>query len=167
MGRGRISQESPARPAATRPDENRGGRWGCTEGRDPSGAQSPDRSLAGASRGTSTCRSRKGSTQRRLCLSRRPALLPSDTTLDGGWTMEVLFRVCCGLDVHKDTVVACLSRLTAAGERVKQVRTFGTTRAGLRRLAAWLRAAGCTHLALESTGVYWKNHEGRALTGTG
>ncbi len=70
--------------------------------------------------------------------------------------MEVLFRVCCGLDVHKDTVVACLSRLTAAGERVKQVRTFGTTRAGLRRLAAWLRAAGCTHLALESTGVYWK-----------
>jgi transposase len=70
--------------------------------------------------------------------------------------MEVLYRICCGLDVHKDTVVACLSRLTAAGERVKQVRTFGTTRAGLRRLAAWLEAAGCTHLALESTGVYWK-----------
>lgn len=81
--------------------------------------------------------------------------------------MEVLYRICCGLDVHKDTVVACLSRVTGAGERVKQVRTFGTTRTGLQRLAAWLTEAGCTHLAMESTGVYWKNHEGRALADTG
>ena len=70
--------------------------------------------------------------------------------------MEVLYRVCCGLDVPKDTVVACLIRTLGGGERVKEVRTFGTTQAGLRRLAAWLRAAGCTHLALESPGVYWK-----------
>ena len=70
--------------------------------------------------------------------------------------MEVLYRICCGLDVHKDTVVACLSRVTGAGERVQQVRTFGTTRTGLQRLAAWLTEAGCTPLAMESTGVYWK-----------
>lgn len=58
---------------------------------------------------------------------------------------------CCGLDVHKDTVVACL--LTPEG---KQTRTFRTTTPALRELVDWLQAAGCTQVAMESTGVYWK-----------
>jgi transposase len=58
---------------------------------------------------------------------------------------------CCGLDVHKDTVVACL--LTPEG---KQTRTFRTTTPALRELVAWLQEEGCTHVAMESTGVYWK-----------
>jgi transposase len=69
--------------------------------------------------------------------------------------MDVLYPTCCGLDVHKQTVVACLSR-RAAGERRKEVRTFGTTTEALLALRDWLVAAGCTHAALESTGIYWR-----------
>src|SRR3954468_22980995 len=70
--------------------------------------------------------------------------------------MDVLHACCCGLDVHKETVVACLIHPAAQGQRPKEVRTFRTTTAALRELADWLRAAGCTHVALESTGVYWR-----------
>ena len=65
--------------------------------------------------------------------------------------MECLYTHCCGLDVHAKTVVACL--LTPDQ---KQVRTFGTMSQDLLALADWLRAAGCTHVAIESTGVYWR-----------
>jgi transposase len=70
--------------------------------------------------------------------------------------MDVVYERCCGLDVHKKRVVACLLTSGAAGEPVPTVRTFGTMTADLDALAAWLSAAGCTHVALESTGVYWK-----------
>ncbi len=70
--------------------------------------------------------------------------------------MEVRYRCCCGLDVHKQTVVACLIRTAAGGQPTKEIRTFGTTTAELLTLAEWLRAAECTHVAMESTGVYWK-----------
>jgi transposase len=70
--------------------------------------------------------------------------------------MEVLHTCCCGLDVHKETVVACLIHVEASGQRRKEIRTFGTTTGALLELADWLRAAGCTHVALESTGVYWR-----------
>ena len=70
--------------------------------------------------------------------------------------MEVLHACCCGLDVHKRTVVACLLRAPRAGQRRKEVRTFDTMTDGLLALADWLHAAGCTHVAMESTGVYWK-----------
>jgi transposase len=69
--------------------------------------------------------------------------------------MELLHPRCCGLDVHKDTVVACL-RLAANGEVTTEVRTFQTTTATLLRLSEWLAANNCTHVALEATGVYWK-----------
>ena len=65
--------------------------------------------------------------------------------------MEVLYAHCCGLDVHKKSVVACV--ITPAG---KEIRTFGTITTALMALAEWLQAAGCTHVAMESTGVYWK-----------
>jgi transposase len=70
--------------------------------------------------------------------------------------MEILYRVCCGLDVHKKTVVACLRFTGPNGRRASEVRSFGTTTRGLLRLADWLTAAGCTHVAMESTGVYWR-----------
>lgn len=70
--------------------------------------------------------------------------------------MEILYAICCGLDVHKDSITACLRRLGAAGQVTKELRTFGTTTAELLTLLDWLVAAGCTHVAMESTGVYWK-----------
>ncbi len=81
--------------------------------------------------------------------------------------MEVVYERCCGLDIHKQLVVACLIVPGPGGQPVKQVRSFGAMTADLLELADWLAAAGCTHVAMESTGVYWKNHEGRALTDTG
>lgn len=65
--------------------------------------------------------------------------------------MDILYSRCCGLDVHAKTVVACLC---IEGE--KQIRTFSTMTADLLQLADWLLAAGCTHIAIESTGVYWR-----------
>ena len=69
--------------------------------------------------------------------------------------MKLLYQRCCGLDVHKDTVVACL-RIVSDGKVTTEVRTFKTTTAGLLQLAAWLAANNCTHVAMEATGVYWK-----------
>jgi transposase len=69
--------------------------------------------------------------------------------------MEVLHPRCCGLDVHKETVVACV-RLLTDGKVVKEVRTFSTTTASLIELSEWLTATKCTHVAMEATGVYWK-----------
>jgi hypothetical protein len=69
--------------------------------------------------------------------------------------MELLHRRCCGLDVHKETVVACL-RLVSNGKVTTEVRTFQTTTADLLRLSEWLSANECTHVAMEATGVYWK-----------
>lgn len=70
--------------------------------------------------------------------------------------MDRLYDCCCGLDVHKQTVVACLIRQTAAVGQTKTIRTFGTMTDDLDALADWLAEAGCTHVAMESTGVYWK-----------
>lgn len=69
--------------------------------------------------------------------------------------MEVLHPRCCGLDVHKETVVACV-RLVIDGKTVKEVRTFATTTACLIALSEWLTETKCTHVAMEATGVYWK-----------
>ena len=69
--------------------------------------------------------------------------------------MEVLHPRCCGLDVHKATVVACVG-LVIDGKAVKETRTFATTTAGLLALSEWLTQTKCTHVAMEATGVYWK-----------
>ena len=70
--------------------------------------------------------------------------------------MEAIIERCAGLDVHQATVVACVL-VGSAHQRVKkQVRTFGTTTRELMGLGAWLREHGCTHVAMEGTGVYWK-----------
>jgi transposase len=69
--------------------------------------------------------------------------------------MEVLYADCAGLDVHKDSVVAC-ARHTIDGDVSREVRTFKTTTADLMALSAWLSAQGCMHIVMEATGVYWK-----------
>jgi transposase len=69
--------------------------------------------------------------------------------------MEVIHARCAGLDVHKQTVVACFRM--QQGQRVqREVRRFATTTRALLQLADWLRETGCTHVAMEATGVYWK-----------
>ena len=121
-----------------------------------SGASSPDKrlvwgtfrhphlSLRRAPRGR--CRS----TQRRILL---PGSLARDAHQSQGVNaMERIYACCCGLDVHKKTIVACL--LTA--RKPKEIQSFRTTTQELLRLRDWLQAAGCTHVAMEATGVYWK-----------
>jgi transposase len=70
--------------------------------------------------------------------------------------MQVVYERCCGLDVHKRTVVACRIVPGADGTPRKEIRTFGTLTSELLALADWLSEAGCTHVAMESTGVFWK-----------
>ena len=70
--------------------------------------------------------------------------------------MQVKYERCCGLDVHKDTVVACVIVSKSSGHVQKTIRTFATTTSGLRTLVQWLTETGCTQVAMESTGVYWK-----------
>jgi transposase len=70
--------------------------------------------------------------------------------------MQIVHERCCGLASHKRLVVACLITPGPGGARRKEVRRFGTMTADLLALADWLAAAGCTQVAMESTGVYWK-----------
>src|SRR5574341_108523 len=69
--------------------------------------------------------------------------------------MDVMHRRCAGLDVHQKTVVACV-REQRGGKAEHEVRSFGTTTKELEELSAWLAERGCTHVAMEATGVYWK-----------
>ena len=69
--------------------------------------------------------------------------------------MEVLYPHCAGLDVHKDTVVACVRHMVA-GTVKREVRTFKTTTKELLALSEWLAAEGGTDIAMEATGIYWK-----------
>jgi transposase len=70
--------------------------------------------------------------------------------------MQTLVERGCGLDVHQATVVACLLMVSPNGKIRKQMRTFGTTTRELLSMRQWLLSEGCTHLAMESTGGYWK-----------
>ena len=69
--------------------------------------------------------------------------------------MEVVFPRCSGLDIHKNTVVGCV-RIYEQGKVKKDIRTFRTVTADLLLLHDWLKANGVTHVAMESTGVFWK-----------
>jgi transposase len=70
--------------------------------------------------------------------------------------MEVIYARCAGLDVHKKTVVGCVIHTKKNGHKEQEKRTFGTTTEELVGLLAWLQEWNCTHVAMESTGVYWK-----------
>ena len=70
--------------------------------------------------------------------------------------MNIVYERCAGLDVHKKTVVACALTPDEKGQRQKQRCTFSTMTPDLLKLRAWLQAQGVTHVAMESTGSYWK-----------
>jgi transposase len=70
--------------------------------------------------------------------------------------MDVIYPRCCGLDIHTKTVVACLLTSEEGQPPAKPIRTFGTMTTDLLALADWLHTAGCPHVAMESTGVYWR-----------
>ena len=69
--------------------------------------------------------------------------------------MEVMHERTAGLDVHKAMIVACV-RIMSEGKIKRECRTFETSTAGLEASLGWLTASGCTHVAMEATGVYWK-----------
>lgn len=71
--------------------------------------------------------------------------------------MDVQYRCCCGIDVHKESVTANLLRKGVNDKSdLNEVRSFSTMTHELLKLCEWLERAGCTHVAMESTGVYWK-----------
>ena len=70
--------------------------------------------------------------------------------------MDVVYERCCGLDIHKKLVVACMITPGVKGAPHKEVRSFGTMTLDLLVLSDWLEEQGATHVAMESTGVYWK-----------
>ncbi len=70
--------------------------------------------------------------------------------------MEILHERCAGLDVHKKNVKACLTTPGEGGKRKKETRTYLTMTQSLLELRDWLKEQGCTHIAMEATGVYWK-----------
>jgi len=70
--------------------------------------------------------------------------------------MRVVYARCCGLDVHKKTVVACVLITETSGEMHRHIRTFSTMTAGLLALADWLESLNLPVVAMESTGVYWR-----------
>jgi transposase len=69
--------------------------------------------------------------------------------------MEALHPHCAGLDIHKDSVVACVRHMVD-GKVTTEVRAFRTTTRELMNLSGWLTAEGATHIGMEATGVYWK-----------
>ena len=70
--------------------------------------------------------------------------------------METLYASCAGLDVHKQTVVACVRQRDGQGAVQQALKTFGAMTDDLLKLGDWLKGQGVTHVAMESTGVYWK-----------
>src|ERR1041384_4680055 len=102
---------------------------------------------------TPDCRLRCAeSTQSRLFYS--VAVLPPERSRSCT-VMDILHPCCAGLDVHKEKVVACV-RKSQAGKVRQEVRTFRTETNALLELADWLTGEGVSHVAMESTGVYWK-----------
>src|SRR5262245_32043968 len=70
--------------------------------------------------------------------------------------MQIMYERCAGLGVHKKTVVACVLTPDGQDSWGQEIRTFGTMPVDLLALSAWLLACGSTHVAIESTGDYWK-----------
>ena len=70
--------------------------------------------------------------------------------------MRIIHQRCAGLDVHKKVIVACLLVIAPDGEQRKEIKKFGTMTNDLLALLDWLQQSGCGHVAMESTGVYWK-----------
>jgi transposase len=82
-------------------------------------------------------------------------LIDKNTEAKGEEPMHIMYHRCCGIDVHKKMIVACLLIFTARGVH-KEIQTFSTMVSDLLRLRDWLKAQRCEAVAMEGTGVYWK-----------
>src|SRR3954463_680823 len=98
-----------------------------------------------------------GSTQESISCSRAPSRRPHlERVGQRRCVMQVIYPCCCGLDIHKKFVVACVLTTADDGRVQKATRTFSTMTDDLLALLDWLAAAGCTHVAMESTSSYWR-----------
>src|ERR1051326_4833911 len=110
------------------------------------------------------CPSSEVSTQANLVVPSHLSLAPQQ----GARGMQVVYPRCCGLDIHKKSIVACVLLTDADGTLHRFVRTVGTMTADLLALDDWLSFHAVTHVAMESTGVLWRPvfnvlEEGRTL----
>ena len=70
--------------------------------------------------------------------------------------MEAILGTCCGIDVHRDEIVACLMKGPLDCKPTTEIKTFSALQHDLRKLKEWLEKEGCHNVAMESTGIYWK-----------
>jgi len=70
--------------------------------------------------------------------------------------MEAVLECCCGLDVHRDNVVACILKGPNGQKPERTIKTFSSLPDGLKKLRSWLEEENCRHAAMENTGVYWQ-----------
>src|SRR5262245_23872289 len=83
-------------------------------------------------------------------------ILTMDYIVSGDGCMEVMYPECAGMDVHQESIVVCTLTTDEVGEVQKDIRTFGTMTKNLFELLKWLESKTVTHVAMESTGIYWK-----------
>lgn len=69
--------------------------------------------------------------------------------------LKIVYPVCCGMDVHRDFVIACIASTNSLGVTEYKSKRFSTYSSGLRDLAAWLKGNHCSDVCMESTGKYW------------
>src|SRR5690606_32169887 len=77
-------------------------------------------------------------------------------TYIGVGCMEILYSDCAGMDVHRESIVVCVLHTNEEGDVLSETRTFGTLTKQLFELLQWLESRTVTHVAMESTGIYWK-----------
>jgi transposase-like protein len=130
--------------------------WRMVAGEEKSataGVVNPEKSWTGVSARTTRCRYRSGkhAEENLFHWAATPAAYSQGMEVQ----MQALYQVCCGLDVHKRNVVACLVTHSEDGVR-KELGSYSTVTRELLKMADWLMNAECAHVAMESTGVYWK-----------
>ena len=81
--------------------------------------------------------------------------VPSNTVSRGCVMLKIVYRICCGMDVHKSFVVACIASTNEQGVTTYKSKRFSTFTGDLRRCAAWLAENNCKDVCMESTGKYW------------
>lgn len=69
--------------------------------------------------------------------------------------LKIVYPICCGMDVHRDFVIACIATTNSHGVTEYQSRRFSTYTGGLRELKGWLAKNNCKDVCMESTGKYW------------
>ena len=77
--------------------------------------------------------------------------------------IKIVHPICCGLDVHKESISACVLYLDGDGVDRHEIKVFGTFTDELIRLRAWLLDHECPVVAMESTGIYWRPVHNRCL----